>query len=544
MRPGRITAAMLLAASTVVAQEDLFERVELRLTSSRPDGSVVVDRGGRDLLQPGDRVVFTPRSGPTVQGTVVEVDDRTARVELADRNTVLPIGTRGHFQLPKARRSQAPATVPLPPPAAPVAPVEEEWRPGMPLLGTTRPPRPADRRLRVDGRVYAAADIVRTLDTWTQSFARGGVDMDVGNVDGDGGTLRFHGEFVWATETSANTGADLNLYVLSYERGGTRDAPLHWQVGRFLPRDMPEFGLLDGVAVALRREGGDRLGVSVGWLPELDEDLESLADLQLAAWYVWNDDVGERLSFALGYQKSWHRWEADRDLVVARLRYLPVDGWDLAGSIWVDFYNGRDQRKDETFGITRANLVTSRRWEGSGGLSLAYDHEEYPETLRDELQQTLLPATLAEAHQDRLSLSAWWHSDPGTRWFTRCTGWVDEEREGGAGELGVQKDGLFGQRARTGLAGFVVQGLAMSQVGVRVEHGAPFAGGRLDALYELGFVHHEGFPADRDDLLQHRLGLLFAGDVGGGWDGQLRVDATLWDEELSLALGIFLQRHF
>ncbi len=541
-----MTAALLLA-TCVAAQGDLFEQVPLRLASLRPDGSVVVDRGRRDLVQPGDRVVFTPRNGQVMQGTVTEVDDRTALVELVDRNTVLPIGTKGHFLLPKARRNQRPADVPLPPPPEPVAPQqpgEEEWKPGMPLLGSTRPPRPEERASRIDGRLYGSADIVRTQDSWSHSLGRAGVDFDASNLRGDGGTLHFHSEFVLATETTENTGADLNVYELSYEHGGTRYEPLHWQVGRLLPRDMPEFGLLDGATIGLRREGGDRLGVSVGWLPLLDEDMESFADLQVAAWYVWNADVAERVSLALGYQRTWHRLDSDRDLVILRGRYLPNDSWNLSGSVWVDLYSGEDVLKQDSFGLTRANAFASRRWHESGGIDLAYDHEEYPETIRRELPQTIQPATLVDAHQDRLSLHTYWYSTAGTRWFVRGTGWSDEQRQGGAGEIGAQQDGMFGKGSRTGLAGFLVQGLNSSQIGARLDHGGPFAGGRIDLLYEVGFVHHESFPANRDDLVQHRLALLFSGDLGGGWDGLVHLDTTLWDSELSFGLGIYLQRHF
>jgi hypothetical protein len=525
----------------------MFEQVPLRVASLRPDGNVVVDRGRRDLLQPGDKVVLTPRNGQVVQGTVTEVDDRTALVEIVDRNAAPPIGTKGHFLLPKARRAQPTVDVPLPPKVEappPVQPGEEEWQPGMPLLGSTRPPRPEERASRIDGRVYGAADVVRTQDTWSHSFGRAGVDLDASNLRGAGGVLHVHTEFVLATETTENTGADLSVYELSYELGGTRYQPVRWQIGRLLPRDMPEFGLLDGVEVGLRREGGDRLGLSVGWLPLLDEDMESFADLQVAAWYVWNADQAERMSVALGFQRSWHRYDSDRDLVILRTRYLPVDGWNVSSSVWVDLYSGEDVQKQDSFGLTRANAFASRRWEKAGGIDLAYDHEEYPETIRRELPQTIQPATLVDAHQDRVSLHAYWYSDAGTRWFTRGTGWIDEQREGGTAEVGAQFDDMFGKGSRSGLAGFVVQGSESSQIGVRLDHGGPFAAGRLDLLYELGFVHHESFPANRDDLVQHRLALLFSGDLGGGWDGLIHADATLWDDELSLALGIYLQRHF
>jgi len=110
--------------------------------------------------------------------------------------------------------------------------------------------------------------------------------------------------------------------------------------------------------------------------------------------------------------------------------------------------------------------------------------------------------------------------------------------------VGTQCDDWFGKGTRTGLAVFLVEGQDRSQFGARLDHGGPFASGRLDVLYEVGLVHHESFPDDRDDLLQHRVALLFTGDLGFGWDGLIHADATLWDEELSLGLGIYLQRHF
>lgn len=537
-----ITAASCAAA---VAQDGLFDEVALRVSSLRGNGAVVVDRGKRDLVQVGDRVLLVPRNGQVLTGTVAEVDDRTALVQLVDAAAVVALGTRGHVLVPKARQAAAaPPAVPKPgdPAGQPSQPSPDEWRPGMPLLGTARPPRPAERPASLHGRVYGAANVVRTLGEWSQSYLTAGVDAELDNVAGDGGTIRFHGEFDWSTETSENTGTDLRLYEVSYERGGTRFQPWRYQIGRFLPRDMPEFGLLDGVEVGYRREGSDRFGASIGYLPELDEDLESFADLQVAGWYVWNGDVAERVSFALGYQKTWHRFELDRDLVIVKTRYLPLDGWDLSAAVWVDFYGGNDDLKDETVEITRANAFAVRRWGQQGGIELMFDHEEYPELLRRELPQAIQPQTLIDAHQDRASLHA--YSGEAARVFTRLTGWVDEEREGGAAELGLSFLGFLRPRSRTTLAVFDLQGLTQSVVGVRVEHGGTYSYGRLDLLYELGFVHHEGFPSDRDDLLQHRLGALVSSDLGSDWNATFFADGTLWDEDLSLGLGIYLQKHF
>lgn len=542
----RVGLMASLCAAVAVAQDDDFEQLALRMSSVRPNGDLVIDRGRRDFVQPGDRVVLTPRNGPSVQGTVAEVDERSATVQGVDRNAVLPIGTKGYVLVPKARRATKPVDVPLPPKEAPVVEKkpDDEWEPGMPLLGTTRPPRPAERPRAIHGRLYTSADVVRTLNSWSHSFLTAGLDVEVDNPRGDGGVLRFHGEFDLSTEAATErSGSDLRLYEVSYEQGGTRFDPLHWQVGRFLPRDMPEFGLLDGGAVGFRRESGSRLGASFGYLPELDEDLESFADLQIALWYLWNSDVSERLSWGLGYQKSWHRYDQDRDLVVIKGRYLPVDGWNFASTFWIDFYSGRDALKDRSVGLTRANVFVNRRWKDKGGLVFAYDHEEYPDILRRELPQTLQPVTLVDAHQDRLSVHAFTFAGDGTRWFTRLTGWADEEREGGSGELGFEVGGR-GAGARSGFAVFGVTGLTSNVFGVRLERGDAYGWGRLDLLYELGFVYHQGFPHDSNELLQHRLGALVTSDLGSSWDCVCHGDATLWDSDVSFGIGIYLQRLF
>lgn len=540
---------VLLSAAALAAQDDPPEQLPLRVSSLRPNGAVIVDRGKRDGVQIGDRVTLAPRNGAEVQGTVTEVDERTALVDLADPTAVVPIGTRGFVLVPAARRQPSsppprPAVPPEPQPPQPAPPEQEEWRPGMPLLGTTRPPQPGERPGRLDGRVYAAANLVRTLDTWSHSYLDTGVDAELSNVGGAGGVLRFHGAFDWSRETSERTDTDLRLYELAYEHGGTRWSPWRWQVGRLLPRDVPEFGLLDGAEVGYRRENGHRWGASFGWLPELDEDLESFGDLQIAGWYVWNQDVAERLSVAVGYQKTWHRGDADRDLVLVKWRHLPTEGWTVSGGLWIDFYTSGDDLKDESVEVTRANVFANRRWQGGSGIDLAYDHEEYPEQLRRELPQTILPQTLIDAHQDRVRFHGFVPSGESTRWYTRLTGWIDEQREGGAAELGFDSKGLLSPQARSGMAVFHVQGLTSTVLGVRIEHGGSYSYGRLDLLYEVGFVHHESFPDDRDDLLQHRLGALLTTDLGGGWDATFFFDGTLWDEELSLGLGLHVQRYF
>lgn len=553
MVAGAVMAAFTAAA---VAQDPVFEELALRVASLRPAGELVIDRGRRDHVEVGDRVVLLPRGGKILYGVVRELDERSAVVELVDRTATVPIGSKGHVLLPTARgKGAAPVTQPQPqlqpdapaatdPPPTGTQPVEEPWRPGMPLLGSTRPPHPKERPARATGHVYVGANAVGTLSSFSQSYARVGTDMEVENVDGQGGSLRLAGEFNWSEEYSGNTGLDLRLFEFSYERGGTRNEPMRWQFGRFLPLDMPEFGLLDGAEVGYRSEDGSRFGASLGYLPELDDDMESFGDFQMAAWYLGTADLGEQTTWGIGYQKTWHHSAQDRDLFVGKFRVWPTEGWDLAGTVWLDYYYGKDDGKGTTFGFTRAVASANRRWESGSGLEFYYEHEEYPEQLRHELPQTLLPQTVLEAHQDRLTGNAYWRTAAGALWRLRATGWIDEERTGGTVEVGYEVDGLLQSGARTGLTAFQMQGLTSSMLGLRVDHGGDFSFGRLDMLYEVGFVHFEGFPADSDDLLQHRLGGLLSNDLGGAWSSTYYADATLWDSEVSFGLGIYLQRRF
>lgn len=534
-------------APALWAQDEVFDHVALRVASVLPNGDVVVDRGALDHVAIGDRVVLLPRNGVSVFGAVTEVQDRSAVVAPVDRTAVLAPGVKGEVLVPKARRTPpAAAPEPAPKPAAPAEPTkpppDDGWRPGMPLLAGSKPLHPEERTRHTSGRVWSAVDFVRTLSTFTHSFARVGTDLAIENPFGQGGTLRFDGEFAWETEFSDQTNLDLRAYDLSYTLGGTRFAPTRWQFGRFLPHDMPEFGRLDGVELGRRTEGGQRFGVSLGFLPELDDDMRTGEDLQLATWFLGTGSPDERFTYGLGYQKTLHHGTADRDLVVAKMRVLPDGGFDFAATAWVDFYGGNDTRGDGV-DLTRLVAHTARRSEDGSGIELAFLHERYPDVQRTEVP-LLQPLTLLAYHQDRLTLHAYLGSAAGSRWFTRLSGWQDQERTGGAAELGTAIADLLADGTRTGLAAFVVQGLSDSQWGLRIDHGGGFAAGRLDVLAEAAYVHFEGFPGDRNDLLQYRVGALWTAELDPHWNLTCHADGTLWDQELSFALGFFLQRTF
>ena len=124
------------------------------------------------------------------------------------------------------------------------------------------------------------------------------------------------------------------------------------------------------------------------------------------------------------------------------------------------------------------------------------------------------------------------------------TGWVDEEVEGGAAEGGVEVGDWYGKGSRTGLAMFHTKSASSNLTGMRVQHGGNHDYGRLDLLYEVGFVHFDNNPSATAELLQHRLGALLSTDFGSGWDATFSADVTVWDSEVSFGVGIYLQRLF
>jgi len=272
-------------AARLRAGEDV-ESIEFRVLSARDGGLVVVDRGARDGVAVGDRARFRPRDGGEREGTVVEVDERSAVVEPAEKGFVPEPGTRGTVLVPRARlEPEEPEKGPgeeAAPPGEEAQPPRgrgtgPEWTPDMPLLGA-RPLRPEQRAMRVSGRAYVIGGFAGGPGDAADSLLRVGADVLVQNPFRRGDELRANVELDALTEQDETEATEILVRRFAYTWGGTRFADTRWEVGRFLQRGMPEFGVLDGAEWGRRRENGHRFGVSLGYMPEPDEDFESFTD--------------------------------------------------------------------------------------------------------------------------------------------------------------------------------------------------------------------------------------------------------------------------
>ncbi len=564
-------AVVPLMAQDDKVQDDSLVRMSLRVSSTGPDSRISVDRGQRERLKVGDRVLLYPRNGRTYRGTVIQVGDRMAVVELQDVNFVPPVGTRGEVLVPKSR---LPERKPVPAPIVPdatkpkpdpkqspeqpkaeseqkAAPEHQPWQnkdenyaKGKPLLAGDRAVRPENRDPRLTGRVYSIGDLTRTRgNDFENSLLRAGTELEYENPFGRGGGIKLDTEFNLKTEAGDKRGVDLLPRELSYYWGGTRFSDTRWELGRFLQHGIPEFGIVDGLEWTRRRSNHHRYGFSFGLQPELNEDFDTGEDLALAGYYLWNDSEQEDFTVSTGFMKTLHNGKADRDLLINKIDYYNPDGWDFHGTMWTDFYYGSDDFKP-FLEVTTAVVSTGRRWLDGSGVNLSYYHEAFPEVRRNEFVSALNPNELFGNHQDRVRLAWWEYQDDGDRLHADLTGWADDGATGGAFELGLDMRDFIFDRSRTDVTPFISEGQFATVIGARLIFTSFVDNGYWNLFYEVANHHQKHFPQGQDDVVQHRARLDRTYHLGSGWDFSGYVQLDTFDSDLAWTLGFFVQRSF
>jgi hypothetical protein len=305
---------------------------------------------------------------------------------------------------------------------------------------------------------------------------------------------------------------------------------------------MPEFGYLDGAEWTQRRDNGHRYGFSAGFLPELDDDFDTGRDLQIAGFYEFVSDPGERFTLAAGFQKTWHNSNADRDLVIVRTRYLPDSGWDLSGTAWIDVYTSGDAGKP-FLEITHVYATARKTYAGGNGVVFAYRHQAYPQIDRVEFLP-VLANEIANNRYDRLSVDAWRYLTDHLRVRGFVAGLNDEEFTGGAAELSLQTQDLLAPNNRADITAFIDRGQFATTIGGRASYARYLTKGRFEVLYEVANHHQFDFADNVNDIVQHRARVTGAYYVGKDWDVSGYVEIQLYDEEFSWSFGFTVQKQF
>lgn len=547
------------------------KRLVLRVIEVRAGGLVVVDRGSSDGLEAEATVTFTPRGGAPIAGRVLSTGPRTAVVELIGAND-LPSGTRGETWIEPGSEPAEPAAQATqdtaqdgpentaagdePKPESETADedlpahpgwTKDEWTPDQPLLTQMAEVRPGDRPWGLRGSLsFLSQRIYTNEDDREDAFDAIGLNVIADNPFGWGGRMQFDG--AWTdreTITPDDQGEEdtlVRLDRLSYATGGTRFETDRLEVGRFLQNGMPEFGLLDGIEWGHRLSNGDRYGFSVGFMPEPLPEQDSGDDFQLAGYYEWVRDAREELTASVGFQTTWNNGDADRDLIVSRVRYAPIDGWNVYASLWLDIYGSDDQVRSGV-GVTLADLIARRAFSNGQGVEFGYRHLEFPELLRNEFEPITLEE-LADDHLDRVYARAWTPIGEGLRLDTRGGAWIDEFDDGYDGRVSLQMFDVFTESDRWELTGFLSQGRFSLLQGVRLGAGLDQDQARYDVALEAFNTDQNGFNDDNDDFRTTRLVATAEWYWDNGWVLTVEADGVTGTDPEGVRLSLFAQRNF
>ena len=524
------------------------EPVKLRVSAMEPDAMVQVDRGSNAGVEEGDVVLFFPLGGGAIEGTVVSLSDRSAMVELHDETVVLQNGTIGEALIPKARIATWGDNVKEGPSHAAWDFTDEDWDPDMPLLAQVEAVAPEERAMQFSGRVYFMTDYTDNSEyDRSDVYARTGVDLLYENPFRRGGALHIDGEINFRKTNLPDSGGEddtrLRLDRFSYYWGGDRFSSKRWQVGRFLQHGMPEFGVVDGAEYGQRLDNGDEFGVSAGFMPEPSADFDTGSDFQVAAFYRKMFGEEKDLTVEGGIQKTWHNSQSDRDLFVAKVRYLPRSGWNFYGSAWMDLYGSEDVAKGDGVELTQLIATAGYRWESGNGINVTYSRMLFPELLRNEFTAITL-AQLADNRTDRVSISGWRKLGSDVRLRGRIDSWDDQNSSGGGGEVGVDIDDVFVDRSRASVALFATEGRFSSVLGSRLRYSKYTRTGSWNVSYEIANHEQDGFTGTLEELVQQKVRGSYDHRTAAGWNWSVYAENRFGDEQGSLSVGVFVQKSF
>jgi hypothetical protein len=499
--------------------------VDVRVLAVR--GNVVeIDRGTNAGAAPGDTVVLRPLAEAEVTGTVRSVSSDTATVILATPSPGLAPGVPGVLRLPRDRFPDPDAAVVL--------------------------PRPEERPTVWGGRVLLGAYHLQDDGALprTDSVGRLGLALDGTNPFGLGGRasvaleLRSERTDYDAVDLEDDDSTYLRIDQLSYVWGGTRGRSGRFEVGRFLSVAFPELGLLDGVELSYRFDGGARIGTSAGSLVALDRERSFENAPQAALWALvpfGEDDHGE-LGVAL--QETWYEGEQDRDLLVSRLRWTDGGAWRADATAWVDLYRSDDSAASEGLDLTEARVGVTRSTPRGAGVRLDLAEIRFPSTRRYRSQE-FTPEELLATETTTLSLAAWTPLGARGSLDGRVGVWEDEDTDGGWGDVGYEHrlrgDGID----RAGIGLFLARDRARDVIGARTRVSGPAWQGRWTLGVDGGFYERAStVDAGEEELLQGALRAGWNGGLGRGWSLYLDTALRFGDDQSALSFDFTLQRSF
>ncbi len=546
---------ILLAVS--VASADAAEPQPMHVIVTSTSGqSVFINKGRLDGVTAGMDVWFFPEGGAPIVGVINIISAGSARAELPTGVEVPSVGTLGEIRSPLNPPEEAveePARQEKPKPDVPEHP---PWQtdlsgvsPDDPLLAPVHRQVPSERPVKVAGRIYFNSNYTHDAGSGRDSTfvsSRLGTSFTVRNLFHDGGQLRFDGEAALRQNEFSNgrtdSEQDWRLERFSYAWGGEDFSPYRVEVGRFYSIYLPELGLIDGVEGTLQLDDGWSLGAGAGMIPRNNRDRDWDGDVGAHIFVNYESEKPGLGSAVLGYQKTWHQGEADRDQVLGRVNWRPNDKWWVFSSFRVDLYGSGDEIKSDGAELTefwaQVRFTPTKMIGGSAG----YSRFRWPEVERDEYR--LLPVDVIENGQvDRASLSAWVKPVKDLRITASLDLWQDDTNEGSRGDLTANWSGFGNDWPSLRATVFYVDGNFNSGDGFRLEARQQIGGLNANLGYEL--FRFDGASAVGGQSSHVRN--LVRGGAGwyiGKWYANVTGDYYFGEEDDVYTLGMYLSYRF
>lgn len=547
LRPLIALVAMAPVANALQVP-DALQRIPVTVIAQ--DGFLLtINRGLNSGLKRGDSVVFPRSARPPLVGVLRRVDRNHSQVELENDEGLGPlaVGLQGDVLVPRQRavadgnQTDVPAHPPWKEPVGP-------WASGKPLLAPVKSPTPEERPSEIYGRIYtryqSTDDALRGSKSsrwWS------GVSFDWKNPFDKGGQLRFKGDTSYRDQDGGSTQSDpssARVQRFSYAYGTAFDDPLRVEAGRFLPQLLPQFGLTDGAQVLKRTKDGHQFGASLGFLPDPRDDLAPSDNLSVGLYGRWISDPQETVSLNLGYQKTWHEGQADRDLLASTLQWLIGKDTSLRGSLLADYYDSSEQIESSGLQVTELHVSLDHRFGTSGGASLYASYFDWPELLRDQFGESFEAATVLDQQVSRAGISGWTQLRKGVNLYGRFDGWTDDQFSGTFADLRLDLRDLLYDASELSLGLYDTQGSFSGGLGARVRHTHWIGAASLRLGYETVQFKQDGFLGAQSTLLQHLLRLNLDTKLASDLDLSAEALQRFGDEQDSLTLGLRLTWRF
>jgi hypothetical protein len=525
------------------------ERVVPVSVTASSERSVYLDHGRDVGLRPGSIVRLFPQGAP-LEVEVRSVSHTSARAEVPPGLPLPPVGTQGEARVDV---EPSPPHGPQPPRQVPPHPpwtrAEERRDADQPLLVPTFRQRPDARPATLDGRVFGTGQWSRDSAGGRDSeylLARLGVRADATNTLGAAERIRVAGELDERTVDVADaaderdTNARLDLASVAF--GTEQWAPTGIEIGRFLSTHLPEIGLVDGVELVRRFQGGYRLGGGLGAYPRPFPVRDTGDDVGVHAFADYAADAARSFALALGVQKTWHRGAPDRDLVLLRAEARPAARLRLFASAKVDLYSGSDQRKDRSVELTE--LLGAAHWDGrDAGAGLTVSHFAWPDLKREEYEN--LPLELVRAGEvDRVSASGWHRPADWLRLQLRGDAFQDQDRDGSSYGADAELRGPLGQGSALALSWFETDGAATSGPGARALLRARLGDGSWRAGYRWHRYELSRLVTGPESYTRQSAELGLSLPLGAATDLDASLERWFGDREDAWSFHLHLQWRF